>query len=247
MLCVQLGRGGDPIEKKGHPGRNTWLTGIRHWTGAFCGAGDCVSLFALLTPLGSVQLLGKSPARAGTAHPRERRRASRRPADAPARKRHRDGAHARSPPAGVRCLARKARARASAARCGRAAGRARRDAAVRRARRGGRDAGGRTARFATPAGARLQAVDRHVAAAPFAGRPRPGRVAQGAGGCHAGRHRRRRRLCRPGTHVARRTQAHRLDAAALHAGCAARSAGYSVRTPVGKPSTSDRRAAGGIG
>jgi len=61
MLCVQLGRGGDPIEKKGHPGRNTWLTGIRHWTGAFCGAGDCVSLFALLTPLGSVQLLDSRP------------------------------------------------------------------------------------------------------------------------------------------------------------------------------------------
>lgn len=57
MLSVQLGLADDSIEQKGSHGENTRLTGIRQWTGAFAGAGDCVSLFALLTPLGSVTLL----------------------------------------------------------------------------------------------------------------------------------------------------------------------------------------------
>jgi len=61
VLCVQLGRGRDPLDQKSRFGRNTCLTGIRQWTGAFCGAGNCVSLFALLTPLGSVQLLDSRP------------------------------------------------------------------------------------------------------------------------------------------------------------------------------------------
>lgn len=61
VLSVQLGRASDPIEQKGTHGENTCLTGIRHWTGAFTGAGNCVSLFALLTPLGSVQLLESQP------------------------------------------------------------------------------------------------------------------------------------------------------------------------------------------
>lgn len=61
VLTVQFGRGADPIEQKGPQGDNTHLTGIRQWTGAFAGQGDCVTLFALLTPLGAVQLLEARP------------------------------------------------------------------------------------------------------------------------------------------------------------------------------------------
>ncbi len=61
MLSVQFGRGADGIEQKGRHGENTCLTGIRRWTGAFTGAGNCISLFALLTPLGSVHLLESQP------------------------------------------------------------------------------------------------------------------------------------------------------------------------------------------
>lgn len=61
VLSVQLGRGAGGIEQKGKHGENTCLTGIRRWTGAFIGAGNCVSLFALLTPLGSVHLLKSQP------------------------------------------------------------------------------------------------------------------------------------------------------------------------------------------
>lgn len=61
MLSVQLGRASDCIEQKGRAGENTCLTGIRRWTGSFTGAGDCVTLFALLTPLGSVHLLESQP------------------------------------------------------------------------------------------------------------------------------------------------------------------------------------------
>jgi AraC-like DNA-binding protein len=62
MLTVQLGRhGGCSIEAKGEHGDNTCLTGIRHWTGSFIPAGHCVTLFALLTPLGAVQVLDSQP------------------------------------------------------------------------------------------------------------------------------------------------------------------------------------------
>jgi len=61
MLTVQLGRAADCIEQKGVHGENTTLTGIRQHTGEFVGAGDCVTLFALLTPLGAVQLLDSQP------------------------------------------------------------------------------------------------------------------------------------------------------------------------------------------
>jgi AraC-like DNA-binding protein len=61
MLSVQLGRDSHSIEQKGAHGQNTRLTGIREWTGVFSGAGDCVTLFALLTPLGVVQLLDSQP------------------------------------------------------------------------------------------------------------------------------------------------------------------------------------------
>lgn len=58
VLSLQFARGsGDPIGPKAELGLGTSLTGIRHRTGAFTGAGDCVTLFALLTPLGAVQLL----------------------------------------------------------------------------------------------------------------------------------------------------------------------------------------------
>jgi AraC-like DNA-binding protein len=62
VLSVQVGRrAAHSIEEKGAHGENTRLTGIRQWTGAFTGAGDCISLFALLTPLGLVQLLESQP------------------------------------------------------------------------------------------------------------------------------------------------------------------------------------------
>lgn len=57
MLSLQFGRSADPIEEKGEHGRNIRLTGIRRWTGSFSGAGNCISLFALLTPLGLVRVL----------------------------------------------------------------------------------------------------------------------------------------------------------------------------------------------
>lgn len=57
VLTVQFARHGDSVEAKSELGSNTRITGIRHWTGSFTGAGDCVTLFALLTPQGSVQLL----------------------------------------------------------------------------------------------------------------------------------------------------------------------------------------------
>jgi len=61
MLTVQLGRSSDCIEQKGAQGENTWLTGIRRWTGSFTPAGNCVTLFALVTPLGAVSLLESQP------------------------------------------------------------------------------------------------------------------------------------------------------------------------------------------
>lgn len=61
MLSVQFGRASDCIEQKGPHGENTCLTGIRNWTGAFTGAGNCVTLFALLTPLGAMHLLESQP------------------------------------------------------------------------------------------------------------------------------------------------------------------------------------------
>jgi AraC-like DNA-binding protein len=60
VLTVQFAREphpADAVDAKGPMGLNTRITGIRQWTGSFNGAGDCVTLFALLTPLGAVQLL----------------------------------------------------------------------------------------------------------------------------------------------------------------------------------------------
>jgi AraC-like DNA-binding protein len=61
IFSVQTGRAGDAAEERGMLGENTRLTGIRNWTGAFTGAGNCLSMFALLTPLGSVHLLDSQP------------------------------------------------------------------------------------------------------------------------------------------------------------------------------------------
>ena len=61
VLSIQMGRGAQPIEQKGPQGENTRLTGIRQWPGEFSGAGNCVTLFALLTPLGAVHLLDARP------------------------------------------------------------------------------------------------------------------------------------------------------------------------------------------
>ncbi|WP_280152225.1 helix-turn-helix domain-containing protein [Piscinibacter sp. XHJ-5] len=61
VLSVQFGRGADGVERKAALGENTHLTGIRRWTGSFIPAGDCVTLFALLTPLGAAALLEGQP------------------------------------------------------------------------------------------------------------------------------------------------------------------------------------------
>jgi AraC-like DNA-binding protein len=62
VLSVQLGRVRDAcIEAKGEHGQNTCVTGIRQWTGSFIPAGRCVTLFALLTPLGAVHVLDSQP------------------------------------------------------------------------------------------------------------------------------------------------------------------------------------------
>ncbi|MFT3817885.1 MAG: helix-turn-helix domain-containing protein [Rubrivivax sp.] len=61
VMTVQFGRSGFALEEKGEPGANTSLTGIREWTGTFAGAGNCITLFALLSPLGAVRLLDSRP------------------------------------------------------------------------------------------------------------------------------------------------------------------------------------------
>jgi AraC-like DNA-binding protein len=61
VLSVQMARGPDAAFARAERGLNTHLTGIREHTGSFIGAGDCVTLFALLTPLGAVQLLESQP------------------------------------------------------------------------------------------------------------------------------------------------------------------------------------------
>lgn len=73
MLSVQFGRDARTRDAKAALGDNTCLTGIRRWTGCFEGGGRCVSLFALLTPLGAVKLLGNRPLNAA---PRIRARVS---------------------------------------------------------------------------------------------------------------------------------------------------------------------------
>lgn len=61
-LTVQFGRSAHAVEEKGgRLGMNTRLYGVRRWTGAFQGAGECLTLFALLTPLGVVELLQSRP------------------------------------------------------------------------------------------------------------------------------------------------------------------------------------------
>lgn len=61
MLVLQFGRSSQPIEQKSAHGMNARLTGIRQWTGSFTGRGDCQTMFALLTPLGAVELLDSQP------------------------------------------------------------------------------------------------------------------------------------------------------------------------------------------
>jgi AraC-like DNA-binding protein len=57
VLGLCLGRGSDPIEAKSERASNAVVTGFRQWTGRFLSSGDCIGLYALLTPLGVVQLL----------------------------------------------------------------------------------------------------------------------------------------------------------------------------------------------
>jgi AraC-like DNA-binding protein len=61
MLSVQFSRDGARFESKQDLGDNTRLTGIRRWTGSFVGAGNCLSLFAVLSPLGAMVLLDSQP------------------------------------------------------------------------------------------------------------------------------------------------------------------------------------------
>lgn len=61
VLSVQLGRSAHGPEEKDELGRNTRLTGFRQSTGSFNGAGNCITLFALLTPLGAVRLFDSQP------------------------------------------------------------------------------------------------------------------------------------------------------------------------------------------
>jgi AraC-like DNA-binding protein len=58
VLAVQFRRNGQELDIKSGLGSNTRFTGIRQWTGRFADTTDsCLALFALLTPLGAVQLL----------------------------------------------------------------------------------------------------------------------------------------------------------------------------------------------
>lgn len=57
VLAVQMARGAEPFDVKHEGGLHAALTGIREATATYHGAGDCLSLFALLTPLGAVELL----------------------------------------------------------------------------------------------------------------------------------------------------------------------------------------------
>jgi AraC-like DNA-binding protein len=58
VLAVQFTCDKQDIDLKSGLGSNTRVTGIRQWTGRFANhTGSCLALFALLTPLGAVQLL----------------------------------------------------------------------------------------------------------------------------------------------------------------------------------------------
>ena len=57
VLGLCLGRGSDPIEAKSERATNAIVTGFRQWAGRFLSSGDCIGLYALLTPLGVVELL----------------------------------------------------------------------------------------------------------------------------------------------------------------------------------------------
>lgn len=58
MLYVQIGRGADCLEQKAERGLHTRMTGIRRHVGRFVPPGNCQTVFAMLTPLGAVNLLG---------------------------------------------------------------------------------------------------------------------------------------------------------------------------------------------
>jgi AraC-like DNA-binding protein len=58
VLAVQFVRDRQDVDLQSGLGSNTRVTGIREWTGRFSDStGSCLALFALLTPLGAVQLL----------------------------------------------------------------------------------------------------------------------------------------------------------------------------------------------
>ncbi len=58
VLAVQFTHDGRELDVKSGLGSNTRVTGFRQWTGRFTSdTSSCLALFALLTPLGAVQLL----------------------------------------------------------------------------------------------------------------------------------------------------------------------------------------------
>lgn len=57
VFAVNLARGDSPLERKCASGLHASLTGIRRTTGRYQTDGDCITLLALLTPLGVVELL----------------------------------------------------------------------------------------------------------------------------------------------------------------------------------------------
>jgi AraC-like DNA-binding protein len=58
VLAVQFVRDKQELDIRSGLGSNTRVTGIRQWTGRFSDStGSCLALFALLTPLGAVQLM----------------------------------------------------------------------------------------------------------------------------------------------------------------------------------------------
>lgn len=58
VLAVQFRRTGVELDTQSGLGSNTRFSGIRQWTGRFSdNTSSCTALFALLTPLGAVQLL----------------------------------------------------------------------------------------------------------------------------------------------------------------------------------------------
>ena len=206
------------------------VTGIRQWTGSFIPAGRCVTLFALLTPLGSVHVLDSQPLSGCRASGRAW------PTCSIGARRSRAGIGGG---AGASIHDKLKMFASWLERCDGAAGTvvgcvargARRAAPGAGTRRGNRRARTRGRGVAAPARAPLRALVRHLATSPGAGGAAAVGVAPGPTRRQPGRHRRARRLRRPGPHDARGAPAHRADAARFVQ--SHRSAGRAFRAATG--------------